>query len=124
MSVLDVLAAAGGYQLGSGRLVPAVAAAVGLIGVVAGAVALARAGRTRRAGAGIALVTGLISVVVGGLHMANSAGGFGTGNGLAGAVVAVALGLIGMAIGGLALARARRYSSPVESPAPGVPGTR
>jgi hypothetical protein len=42
--------------------------------------------------------------------MANSAGGFGTGNGLAGAIVALVLGLIGMVIGALALARSRRYA--------------
>lgn len=56
----------------------------------------------------VAAVLGLISVVVGGLHTANSAGGLGTGNGLAGAVVAMALGLIGLVLGGLALALRRR----------------
>ena len=56
----------------------------------------------------MALVLGLISVVVAGLHAANSAGGFGTGNGLAGAIVALVLGLIGLVLGGLALARSRR----------------
>ncbi len=90
MSALHLLAApaaahvsvaAGGYDIGSGRLVPTVAA-----------------------------VVGLISVAVGGLHMANSAGGFGTGNGLAGAIAALVLGLIGMAVGGLALACSRRYA--------------
>jgi hypothetical protein len=107
-----VLVAADGYDIGSGRLVPAVAAVVGLIGVVIGGLALARSGRigtgNGRAGALVALAAGLISVVVGGLHMANSAGGFGTGNGLAGAIVALVLGLIGMALSGLALARSRR----------------
>jgi hypothetical protein len=47
-------------------------------------------------------------MVVGGLHSANSAGGFGTGNGLAGAIVAMVVGLISMVLGGLALARSRR----------------
>jgi hypothetical protein len=56
----------------------------------------------------VALAAGLVSVVVGGVHAANAAGGLGTGNGLAGALVAVALGLIGTVAGGLALARARR----------------
>jgi hypothetical protein len=51
---------------------------------------------------------GLISSVIGGLHAANSAGGFGTGHGLAGAIVAIVLGLVGMVLGGLALARSRR----------------
>ena len=123
MSVLHLLAApaaahvsvaAGGYDLGSGRLVPTVAAVVGLISVVTGGLALARSGRigtgNAQAGAVVALVTGLIGVVVGGLHAANAAGGLGTGNGLAGAVVALVLGLIGMVTGGLALARSRRYA--------------
>jgi hypothetical protein len=96
---------AAGTGLGSGRLVPTVAAVVGLIGVVLGGLALARNGRRGAIAAGVA---GLISVAVGGLHAANSAGGLGTGNGLAGAIVAMALGLIGMVLGGLALARSRR----------------
>ena len=105
--------AAGGTGIGSGRLVPTVAAVVGLIGVVLGGLALARsAGRigtgNGRRGAIAAGVAGLISVVVGGLHSANSAGGIGTGNGLAGAIVAMVLGLISMVLGGLALARSRR----------------
>jgi len=112
MSVILSLAApaAAGYELGAGRLVPSVAALVGLVSVIVGWRALAR---SRRAGSGngrsmVALSTGLISVVVGALHAANSAGGFGTGNGLAGALVALVLGLVGMVIGGLALARSRR----------------
>ena len=74
--------------------VPAIAAALGLIRVVIGGLALARsAGRIgigpRRVRALVALVLGLVSAVTGGLHSANSAGGFGTGNGLAGALVAL-----------------------------------
>ncbi len=107
-----MLIAAGSSGIGSGRLVPTVAAVVGLIGVIFGGLALARsAGRigtgNGRRGAIVALVAGLISVVVGGLHSANSAGGFGTGNGLAGAIVAMVVGLIGIVLGGLALARSR-----------------
>ena len=103
-----ILIAAGG--IGSGRLLPSVAAVGGLIGVVVGGLALARARRTRngRAGAIVAAVLGLISLVIGGLHAANSAGGFGAGNGLAGAIVAIVLGLVGMVLGGRALARSRR----------------
>jgi hypothetical protein len=118
MSVLYLLAAppaeyvsAAGYEIGSGRLVPAVAAVVGLTSIVIGGLALARSGaRNERAWIVLALVAGLVSAVVGALHAANSAGGLGTGNGLAGAVVAVVLGLIGMAVGVLALARSRRLS--------------
>lgn len=123
MSVLQVLAApaatfvsAAGYQVGSGRLVPSVAAVLGLAGVVIGGLARARSGGAGnwRAAAVLALVAGLISVAVGGLHAANAAGGLGTGNGLAGAVLAVVLGLIAVVVSGLTLARARRLS-------PGVP---
>jgi hypothetical protein len=107
-----VIVAADGYDIGSGRLVPTVAAVAGLISVVIGGLALARSGRigtgNRRVGALVALAAGLISLAVGGLHMAKSAGGFGTGNGLAGAVAALVLGLIGMVLSGLALARSRR----------------
>lgn len=63
---------------------------------------------TRRAGAVVAPVPGLISVVVGVLHAANAAGGLGTGNGLAGAIVALVLGLIGGFSGGPALTRSPR----------------
>ncbi|MBG0565549.1 DUF6223 family protein [Actinoplanes aureus] len=93
------------YELGSGRLIPTVIAVLALAGVIVGWRSLARAGRT---GSLFALAAGLVSAVVGGLHAANSAGGLGTGNGLAGAVIAVALGLLSIALGGLALARALR----------------
>jgi hypothetical protein len=104
-----VLLTAGG--LGAGRTVPSVAAALGLISVVVGGLALSRPARRTRTGrtrAVVATTLGLISLIVGGLHAANSAGGLGTGNGLAGAVVAMALGLIGLVLGGLALALCRR----------------
>jgi hypothetical protein len=85
---------------------------VGLASVALGGFAVVRSTRAgnSRPAALPALVAGLISAVVGGLHAANAAGGLGTGNGLAGAVVAVALGLIGMALGALALTRSRRHS--------------
>jgi uncharacterized protein DUF6223 len=111
MSVLHVLAAphvsvtAAGYELGVGRTVPTTAAALGLISVVIGVLALRRSHRT---GTIVTLVLAPISVLVGVLHGANAAGGLGTGNGLAGAVFAVALGLTGTVLGVLALARSRR----------------
>jgi hypothetical protein len=106
-----MLIAAGG--IGSGRLLPTVAAVVGLIGVVLGgrALALSRRPGNGRAGALVAAVLGLVSLVIGALHAANSAGGFGTGNGLAGAIVAIVLGLVGLALNGLALARSRRLEA-------------
>ena len=102
--------AAGATGIGSGRLVPTVAAVLGLIGVVLGGRARARSRRASngRVGATLAVVLGLISLVIGGLHTANSAGAFGTGNGLAGAIVAIVLGLVGILLGALALARSRR----------------
>jgi hypothetical protein len=108
-----MLIAQDGIGIGSGRLLPTVAAVIGLIGVIVGGLALARSRRAGngRTGAIIAAVLGLVSLVIGGLHSANSAGGFGTGNGLAGAIVAVALGLIGLVLAGLALARSRSGDS-------------
>ena len=64
-----------------------------------------------RARALVGAVVGLISLVVGGLALARSAGRIGTGNGRAGAIVALVLGLIGMNLGVLALARSRRSRS-------------
>ncbi|HEY2971644.1 MAG TPA: DUF6223 family protein [Pyrinomonadaceae bacterium] len=49
-----------------------------------------------RAEALVAVVVGLISLVIGGLALARSAGRIGTGSGRAGAIVALVLGLIGM----------------------------
>jgi hypothetical protein len=111
----DLLVAVAGYELGTGRSVPSVAAVAGLAGAVIGGFALVRAARPagggRRVGAVSALVLGLVGVVVGGLHGVNGAGGLGTGNGLAGAVLAVVLGIIGAALGGVALARSGRRDS-------------
>lgn len=104
---LVALPVAAGYELGAGRTVPTVAAVVGLVSVVLGWLALRRV-RDGRARAFAAAGSGLASVVVGGLHAANAAGGLGTGNGLAGAVAAVVLGVVGLVLGGLVLARSRR----------------
>ena len=61
-----------------------------------------------RLGAAVAAVVGLIGVVIGGLALARSAGRIGTGSGRGGAVVALVVGLIGMVLGALAIARSRR----------------
>jgi hypothetical protein len=95
--------------IGSGRLVPTIAAVLGLIGVVVGGYALARSMRRNGTGsaridAGLGGLLALISLAVGVLHSSNVAGGFGTGNGLAGAIAAVVLGLIGLSLASLALA--------------------
>jgi hypothetical protein len=95
------------------RLWATMAAVLSLVGVVIGALALARpASRfgtaSGRLGAIVALVAGLIAVVNGGLNLAIATGGPGTGNGVVGGAAAFVLGLIALALGGLALARCRR----------------
>src|SRR5262249_14246795 len=107
------LIAQGDFAIGSGRLIPTVAAAVGLIGVLVGGIALARSRSARhgRAGALVGRVFGLIRRVVGGLPAAHSAGGFGTGHGLAGAIVSIVLGLVAIVLGGLAGARVRNLGA-------------
>jgi hypothetical protein len=105
--------AASVYTMSPGRIGAMVAAVVGLVGAVAGGLALARsAGRigtgNGRRGAIVALVLGPIGLVIGGLVVATADGGLGTGNGLGGGIVAIMVGLIGMALGGLALTRSRR----------------
>lgn len=96
--------------IGSGRLLPTIAAVLALIGVVVGSLALLRSprGGNGRSGAIVSLFLAAIGLAIGGLHASNSAGGFGTGNGLAGAIVAMVLGLVGVVFSGLALARVPR----------------
>jgi Family of unknown function (DUF6223) len=95
----------------SGRIGPTLTALVGLAGVVIGSLALARIGRmgagNGRRGAMMALVSGLISLVLGSLFAATAAGGPGTGNGIVGSWAAMVLGLIGLVLGGLTLNRSR-----------------
>jgi len=50
---------------------------------------------------------GLICIVLAGIHIANTTGGFGTGGGKAGAIVAIVLGLIATILSGIALTRFR-----------------
>ena len=111
-----VASSAGGYALGSGRLVPTAAAAVALLSVVVGRSALGRRGRPRhgdgRSAAVVAVVLGLAGAVVGGLHLASSAGGLGTGNGFAAAVLAVPLGVAGFALGAVGTVRSRGTAGP------------
>src|SRR5215813_5994239 len=87
------------------RLWATTAAALALVGVVIGGLALRRsAGRIGI----VALVAGLIAAVNGGLNLAIATGGPGSGNGVVGAAAALVLGVIAMALGALALARSRR----------------
>jgi Family of unknown function (DUF6223) len=101
------------YGLTLRRLWATAAAAVALLGVVIGGVALVRsAGRfgttSGRLGAIVALIAGLVAVVNGGLNLAMATGGPGTGNGVVGAAAALVLGLIALTFGALAQARLRR----------------
>ena len=94
-----------GGGIGSGRLLPTAAAVLSLIGVVIGI--RSRRNVHTKTGAWVASALGLVGVLIGALHAANSAGGFGTGNGLAGAIVSMALGLVSMALGAVSLVRSR-----------------
>jgi hypothetical protein len=59
----------------------------------------------------VAIATGLLAVIGGGLNLANANGGPGSGNGVLGSAQALVLGLIGIVLGGLAIARFRRENS-------------
>jgi len=109
------------YGLTPRRLWATTAFVLALVGVVIGALALARpASRfgtvSGRLGAIVALVAGLIAAVNGGLNLAIAKGGPGSGNGVVGGAAALVLGLIGMVIAGIILARSRRTGSGVTSP--------
>jgi hypothetical protein len=96
------------------RLWATTVSVLSLVGVVVGALALARrpvarfgaAGSVRR-GAVVALVAGLGGAVQGGLVLAFADGGPGSGNGVVGGAGAFVLGVVASILGGLALARAR-----------------
>jgi Family of unknown function (DUF6223) len=101
------------YGLTPRRLWATTVAALALVGVVIGGLALHRsAGRigtgNGRMGAIVALVAGLIGVVNGGLNLAIAKGGPGTGNGVVGGAAALVLGLFAMVLAGITLARSRR----------------
>lgn len=88
------------------------AAAMGLVSVVIGGLALrrsiARIGNQGRHGAVFALVLGLTAAVNGGLNLVLAKGGLGSGNGVVGGAAALVLGLIAAFLGAFALLRFRR----------------
>jgi hypothetical protein len=59
----------------------------------------------RRNGNILALIAGLTCIILAGLHLAYSTGGFGTGTGKAGSLVAMILGLTGIILALLSLVR-------------------
>jgi hypothetical protein len=96
------------YTLTAGRLWATSAALLGLVGAVVGGQALARSRRRTGTGAFVALGSGLVAMVGGGVNLAVADGGPGTGNGVVGGALALMVGLLAMIFGGLALARSRR----------------
>jgi len=88
------------------------AAVLALVGVIIGALALVRSvrgmGNYGRRGAVMALVTGPIASLNGGLVLAVATGGPGSGNGVVGGAAALVLGLIATILGGVVLSRPRR----------------
>lgn len=98
------LAAVSAYDLTPGRLWSLIAALLGLVGVVAGVLAL-----TRRRGAPVALAGGVAGAVVGGWVVAAAKGGPGTGYGIVGGYAALVIGLVAVALGATAVARSRGF---------------
>ena len=99
----------------SARAAALLSVGIGLISVVLGGVALARATGRLKTGSSlalsvVALLLGFIGISVSGVLLATSAG-IGTGGGSLGAIVAFLLSLIGAALGGVALAGSRRSQS-------------
>jgi hypothetical protein len=94
------------------RIWATVAIALGIAGVIAGSMALVRAargiGNRGRGGAIVAMVTGSLAAINGGLNLAVATGGPGSGNGVVGGAAAFVLGFVGMAMGGMTLFRSRR----------------
>lgn len=98
------------YTLTSGRLTGIAGTLIGLIGVVAGGLALRlarRGGGAGRMAAFLSLAAGLIGAGLGGLVVAG-ADAFGTGRGLAGGIVALVVALMALCLGGAAFARSGR----------------
>jgi hypothetical protein len=99
------------YTLTAGRVVGTAIALVALAGVVIGVLALARPDGRRSM---MAVVSGLIGLIGGGLLVATADGGPGSGSGIVGGYAAVAVGLIATGLGVLALARSRRRAAVIE----------
>jgi hypothetical protein len=98
------------FALTPERLAASLASLIGLVGVAAGGLALARARRSANAPrrANLALLAGLISIAVGGLVVATAKGGLGTGHGLGGGILALVAGSMSVTLAGLTRTRARR----------------
>jgi hypothetical protein len=92
--------------LTAGRARSLVGVAVGLISLIVGRRAKARAAVNPGSGRSwfmTSLVLGVIAIILSLVHLVNTTGGFGTGAGKAGAIVALVLGLVGATLSGLTL---------------------
>jgi len=101
------------YGLTSKRQFALVGLGMALISVVFGWRAFRKSAShisvfNRKNGPIVAIVTGLMAVIGGGLNLATANGGPGSGNGVLGSAQALVLGLTGMFLGGLTLVRFRR----------------
>ncbi|MGW5419244.1 DUF6223 family protein [Streptomyces sp. NPDC003943] len=97
MSAMNELAASV-YSFGPGRIGSSVGALLALAGA-----GLAWRGRRPV----LATALGLVGIVLGAVVAATAKGGVGTGNGLGGAYVAMIVGVVATALGGRALNRRR-----------------
>jgi hypothetical protein len=102
MSADQLLVAADVYTMSAGRIGAFVAGGLGAAGVVFGVLAMRRNTGSR---AIIALALGLVGMVIGGVVVATSDSGIGTGNGRGGAYVALVVGLASVVLGTLARRR-------------------
>ena len=100
-------------EITSGRARALVGVGAGLISVILGGLAFARAAGRIGSGNGrvmaiSALVAGVIGAGLSAMHLAAGTSGFGTGGGRLGAMAGLVLGLIGAVLGGATLAKTRR----------------
>ncbi|MFS8099035.1 DUF6223 family protein [Lentzea alba] len=98
---MTLIAAA--YEMTAGRAWSLVGAALGLVGIVFGALAL-----SRRRGAVVALVAGVLGAALGVMVVLMAKGGPGTGYGIVGGYVSLVLGLAAVTLGGLAKRKGAR----------------
>ncbi len=101
-------------EAGSGRAGSVAALLLGMVSVLLGGLALARANRRAPRnglnGALAGLALGLTGVAVSLLLLAGPAGDVGTGDGRGGAVAALAVCALGAGVGAVAAARSRRVA--------------
>lgn len=95
------------YDMTSGRAWSLIGAAVGLVGVVLGVLAL-----KRRRGGLAAVIAGLAGAALGVVVVVMAKGGPGTGYGIVGGYVSLVVGLAAVVLGGLARRKGVRAAAP------------